>query len=258
VAEESRPCSDALGVRLTTQSLALVFLVSVTAGAVAAVSGFGIGSLLTPLLLVWFPARVAVALVALPHALASTVRWLRLRHDVDKRVFIQFGIASVIGGLAGALLQSTLQSGPLTVLLGLLMLVAGMTEILRRPVPLPRSTAARLAAGALSGLFGGLVGNQGGIRSAALLGFGLSPRQLVATATASAVLVDLARLPVYIATSGNDLARHAGLIAVASGGVILGTFIGVPLLSRIPEKLYRPLVGVLLVILGGSLLLAGR
>jgi len=44
--------------------------------------------------------------------------------------------------------------------------------------------------GALSGFFGGLVGNQGGIRSAGLLGFDLPKEALVATATAIALIVD--------------------------------------------------------------------
>src|SRR5262245_34085093 len=167
-------------VALPAQAVPLVVVAAVVAGAIAAVSGFGIGSLVTPLLLLWFAAPVAVALVSIPHAVASTVRWLRLRRDVDRRVFVQFGIASVAGGLVGALLQASLRSGALTALLGVLMLVAGTAEILRRPVPLPSSPGMRLVGGALSGLFGGLVGNQGGIRSAALLGFGLSTRQLVA------------------------------------------------------------------------------
>ncbi len=60
-------------------------------------------------------------------------------------------------------------------------------------------TAAWIA-GALSGMFGGLVGNQGGIRSAALLGFDLKRDEFVATATAIALLVDVFRMPVYAAT----------------------------------------------------------
>jgi uncharacterized membrane protein YfcA len=136
------------------------------------------------------------------------------------------------------------------------MLVAGTTEIVRRPIPLPQSQGARLFSGILSGFFGGLVGNQGGIRSAALLGFGLTPKQLVATATASAVLVDVARLPVYLMKRGAVLAAEIPLILTASLGVVIGTFIGVPLLGRIPAKAYRPVIGGLLVLLGVSLLLA--
>src|SRR5262245_48263663 len=115
-------------VSLPVEALGLVVVAAVVAGAIAAVSGFGIGSLMTPLLLVWFPARVAVALVSVPHAVASTVRWLRLRRDVDMRVFARFGVASIVGGLLGALLQATLRSGLLTGLLGVLLLVAGATE----------------------------------------------------------------------------------------------------------------------------------
>jgi uncharacterized membrane protein YfcA len=60
---------------------------------------------------------------------------------------------------------------------------------------------------------------------------------------------------VYIATSGAALESQAALIAAASVGVVVGTFAGVPTLRRIPERVYRPLVGVLLILLGLSLLL---
>ncbi len=55
-------------------------------------------------------------------------------------------------------------------------------------------------AGALSGIFGGLVGDREGIRSAALLGFDIRRDAFVATATAIALLVDVFRMPVYAAT----------------------------------------------------------
>ena len=225
------------------------------AGAIAAVSGFGIGSLLTPILLLWFVAPEAVALVAIPHALASTIRLVRLRGDIHWPTFRQFGIASAVGGLAGALLQPRFGSAALTLVLGLLLLVAGASELARRPVPLPDTPFHRLLGGVASGLFGGLVGNQGGIRSAALLGFHLPPRQLVATATASAVVVDLARVPVYVAASELALSANFPLLFVMSAGVVAGTFAGVPLLGRIPEDAYRRLVGALLVLLGLSLLI---
>jgi uncharacterized membrane protein YfcA len=123
-------------------------------------------------------------------------------------------------------------------------------------VPLPPTPFWRLAGGILSGAFGGLVGNQGGIRAAALLGFKLPPRALVATATASALFVDAARVPIYLVTSGPVLAATVPLWLAAAAGAIAGTFIGVPILGRIPEAGYRLLVGALLVILGITLLVA--
>lgn len=227
---------------------------SVVAGAIAAVSGFGIGSLLTPLLMLWMPTAHAVAVLAIPHAVATTIRWLRLRSDVDVATFKQFGVASAIGGLAGATLQSRLASPTLTIVLASLLILAGSTELARRRVPLPPTPFWRLVGGILSGLFGGLVGNQGGIRAAALLGFQLRPRQLVATATASALLVDAARVPIYFLSAGPVIAQNTRLWIVAAIGVTMGTFLGVPILSRIPESTYRRLVGALLLVLGIGLL----
>lgn len=228
-------------------------LLAVAGGAVAAVSGFGIGSLLTPFLLISFPAAEAVAIVSVPHAVATSVRLWRLRRDIDRPTFRQFGIASAAGGLVGAALQPVLGSGALTLVLAVLLLAAGGSELLRRPVPLPATPFWRLAGGTLSGVFGGLVGNQGGIRSAALLGFQLQTRALVATATASALLVDAARVPIYVWLRGEVLEANLTLWLAGTGGVVLGTFLGVPVLGRVPPSLYRQMVGFLLVALGISL-----
>jgi uncharacterized protein len=134
---------------------------ALVAGAIAAVSGFGIGSLLTPILLLNFAPRTAVALVAIPHALASTIRLLRLWPEVDWATFRQFGIASAAGGLAGALLQTRLGGSILTLVLGGLLLLAGSGELMAKRLPLPGTPFWRLLGGTLSGFFGGLVGNQG-------------------------------------------------------------------------------------------------
>ena len=233
---------------------------SVLAGAVASVSGFGIGSLLTPVLMLslGMPAASAVAVLAVPHALATALRFVSLRRDVHGPTFREFGLASAVGGLAGAALQSQLTSPVLTMVLSVLLVLAGTTELLRRRVPLPQTPAWRRAGGELSGLFGGLVGNQGGIRAAALLGFQLRPRQLVATATASALLVDAARVPIYFLSAGSVIARSLSLMLMIAAGVIVGTFVGVPILGRIPEPAYRRLVGALLVVLGISLFVLSR
>ena len=233
---------------------AVLLIVAVIAGSIAAVSGFGIGSLLTPVLIMSMPTAHAVAILAIPHAVATAIRWLRLRSDVHAPTFRQFGVASAFGGLAGAAVQTRLESQVLTIVLGVLMVLAGGAELARRPIPLPQTRLWRLLGGVLSGLFGGLVGNQGGIRAAALLGFNLPPRQLVATATASALLVDAARVPIYLLSAGPVIAGELRMWIILSIGVTVGTFLGVPLLRRIPESIYRRLVGALLAMLGVSLL----
>jgi uncharacterized protein len=104
--------------------------------------------------------------------------------------------------------------------------------------------------GALSGLLGGLVGNQGGIRSAAMLGFNLEAKVFVATATAIALIVDGARMPIYFFANPETVHRLGALIAIMVAGVIVGTLSGGKVLARIPENYFRKLVSLLIFALG--------
>ena len=61
----------------------LLAVVGFVAGAIASVSGFGIGSLLTPLLAVRVGTKLAVAAVSVPHMAATALRFWLLRKDVD-------------------------------------------------------------------------------------------------------------------------------------------------------------------------------
>jgi hypothetical protein len=105
-------------------------------------------------------------------------------------------------------------------------------------------------AGIVSGVFGGLVGNQGGIRSAALLGFGLSRDLFVGTATGIALLVDGARMPVYILKEFSDISRLWPIVVLGTVGGIFGTLVGGHLLKQIPELLFKKIVSASLILLG--------
>jgi uncharacterized membrane protein YfcA len=228
---------------------------AVVAGAIASVTGFGIGSLLTPTLSLWMDGKLAVAVIAIPHLLGTALRFLMLKEKVDRRVMWSFGLASAAGGLAGALLHRQSSGRWLMTLLAILLIfvAAGeLTGLLRR---LRFHGAWAWLSGVLSGLLGGLVGNQGGIRSAALLGFPLSRDTFVATATAIALFVDAARLPIYVINAGEDLWRSRAVIAVASAGVIAGTLLGARTLRSIPETTFRKVVALVLAALGVALLL---
>jgi hypothetical protein len=224
---------------------------AVIAGAIASIAGFGIGSVLTPVLSTQFDVRLAIAMVSLPHLAGTFVRFLIVRTRIDRDVLLGFGAASAVGGLAGAALQTIVQSSALAVLFGLLLVFAGigsLTGFAQRMRFSGRRSA--LVGGALSGLLGGLVGNQGGIRAAALLGFDVTRDSFVATATAVALIVDGARIPVYLATQGDELAAHWPLIALLAVGAVAGTLVGGWTLRRMSEVVFRRVVAVLLLVLG--------
>jgi uncharacterized protein len=230
--------------------MTLLAAASIAAGAIASVAGFGIGSILTPVFALRVDMPLAVAAVAIPHLAATALRLSMMRQHVDWRLVRTFGVMSAAGGLAGALLQQRLRGPGLVMVFGGLLVFAGLTGLtgVMERVRLGRTAA--WIAGLLSGVFGGPVGNQGGIRSAALLGFDVRPAAFVASATAAALMVDLARMPVYVALEAERLGDLAGLIALAVIGAVAGTIGGERVLRRIPPPLFKKLVSGLVLALG--------
>jgi uncharacterized protein len=229
---------------------AVVLVVAVLSGATATVAGFGIGSLLTPLLALRVGVPTAVAAVALPHVLATAFRGWRLRQSIDWDVLRRFGLPSVAGSLTGALLAGPVGPRGLTFALGGLLILTGILALTGPGSARVTPRGAVVPLGAVSGLFGGLAGNQGGMRAIALLHFRLAPQVFVATATACGILVDLARVPVYLWRGGSALGPLWTLIAIAAAGTLAGTLIGERILLGLPAARFRRVVGVVVLVVG--------
>ena len=198
--------------------------------------------------------RIAVAAVSIPHLIGTSLRLALMHGGVDRRVLWSFGITSAAGGLVGALLYNAATTRWLTVLFGVLLLFAALSEVTGLAQQMRFRGWLAWIAGALSGMLGGLVGNQGGIRSAALIGFDLRKDLFVGTATAIALFVDGARVPIYLYTQLDELRAHLTWILLSIVGVITGTIVGSRALGRIPEVWFRRALAVTLAVLGIAML----
>lgn len=237
--------------------LGLFFAVALVSGGIAAIAGFGIGSLLTPLLALQIGAKLAVAAVSIPHFVGTALRFWILRAHVNRGVLWSFGVTSAVGGLSGAVLHAYASSRALALVLGTLLLLAGGSELAGVAPRLRFGRRAAWLAGAVSGALGGLVGNQGGIRSAAMLGFDVRKEEFVATTTAVGMFVDAARVPVYFVVEAADIAPAWPLVAAATAGIVAGTIAGERLLRHVAERTFRRLVAILLLALGGVMMAQG-
>jgi uncharacterized membrane protein YfcA len=236
----------------------LVAIVGLVSAGIAAVTGFGIGSLLTPTLALETGTKLAVAAISIPHVVGTLQRFWLLRQHVDRRILFGFGIASAAGSLVGALSHVWVSSRALALVFGVVVTLAGASELTGWMRRVRWGRRAAWAAGGLSGLLGGLVGNQGGIRTAALLGFDVPKEAFVATSTAIGLFVDGARMPVYLATEWRDITGIWPLVLTATAAVVVGTALGARVLGRLPQQLFRRVIAVLLIILGLTMAIAGR
>lgn len=232
----------------------LFLFAAIFGGGIASVAGFGIGSILTPTLAAALGTKLAVAAISVPHVVGTALRFALIRQHVNKRVLLGFGITSAVGGLIGALIHAHFSSTVLSYVLGGLLIFAGFTGITELASQMRFGRGTAWLAGAVSGVFGGLVGNQGGIRSAALLGFDIEKEAFVATATAVALMVDAARMPIYFASEAPQLLHAWKYLAIGTLGVVIGTIAGQRLLVKIPERLFRRIVSFIILALGIALI----
>ena len=227
-----------------------LFIASLTAGLIAAISGFGIGSILTPIVAAQVDTKLAVAVVSIPHLAGTFMRFLRLRKHINRPLALTFGAASAFGGLVGAVLHTYTDGPILGYVFGALLISAGLSGLTGIAERIELKGPWRWIGGFASAVFGGLVGNQGGIRSAAMLGFDLSKESFVATATVIALVVDGARMPIYFVTEHERMFMEWPIILIATIGVIIGTVAGSSLLERIAERMFKRVVSALVFGLG--------
>jgi uncharacterized membrane protein YfcA len=228
-----------------------IVVISLLAGAIASVTGFGIGSLITPALSLVIGTKLAVATVAAPHFIATVIRFWMLRGHLDKQVFLSFGLMSAAGGFLGALLYAIFATPALTLIFGCVLIFAGFMGSTNLSQKLRFHGAGAWIAGGVSGLFGGMVGNQGGIRSAALLGFNIPKESFVATATAVGLVVDGFRIPVYFWNQGYEvILGNAKWFYLTTVGVVIGTLLGARLLRHLNDQTFYRLVSGFIFLLG--------
>ena len=235
-------------------------------------SGFGLGTVLAPVMAIFFPVETAVAMTAVVHFANNLFKLAFFGRAANFSVVIRFGIPALLASLAGAwllvrvsdmqpifgyfLFGHQMEVSPVKLLVGLLIAFFAVLEL--RPgkgsKPYPPSW---LPLGAVvSGFFGGLSGNQGAFRSAFLLGAGLTKETFIATGVVLACLVDASRLTIYAGMAGSEMiSGNLGLIVTATLSAFLGAFIGARVLKKITIKTVRVLVGIMLLGLAAALCL---
>ncbi len=249
---------------------------SFVVAALTLLAGFGLGTLLLPAFAIFFPAEIAVAMVAVVHALNNIFKVVLVGRKADLRILVSFGVPAVLAAAAGAWTLNSLAQGdalatwelaghvarvtPLKLAMGGLILLFALADVVPalRRLQAPRRWLP--VGGLLSGYFGGLSGHQGALRAAFIAPLGLAPAVYVGTQAALAIMVDVTRLLIYGTsflsrhTADLDLAGHGGLLAVATGCAFAGSLLGRRLLPKVTVTGVRALAGVLLVLVGLGLL----
>jgi uncharacterized membrane protein YfcA len=240
----------------------VAFLVSV----LTFFSGFGLGTILTPAFMLFFPVELSIGLTGLVHFMNNLFKLFLVGKNANKDILIRFGIPAVVAAFIGAwilvqipttqVLYSYTAFGKLvevSVLKFIMALLLAFFAVLDLVPFLNRIQFGKKQlpiGGVLSGFFGGLSGNQGALRSAFLIKVGLSKEVFVATTVVISCFVDFTRLSVYASNLKlSDLSVNAALIVAATLAAFLGAFLGNKLLKKVTLKFIQTIVAILLILM---------
>ena len=65
-------------------------------------SGFGLGTILTPVMMIFFPVEIAVAYTGIVHFSNNIFKLFIIGFNANKRVIIKFGIPAILAAFLGS------------------------------------------------------------------------------------------------------------------------------------------------------------
>ena len=248
----------------------VISLVAFLAAILTFFSGFGLGTILTPVFMVFFPVELAIALTGVVHFLNNIFKIVLVGKHADRQVLRRFGITAVIFAFAGAWVLVNIPDArplfsyemagsiyhvyPVKFLISVILIIFASIDLIPRFEKLEFGKDKLPVGGALSGFFGGLSGNQGALRAAFLIKAGLSKETFIGTAVVVSTFVDFTRLGVYATKiSGSGLTDNIDLVLSATLSAFAGAFLGNKLLKKITLRSLKILVAILLIFLSIAL-----
>lgn len=227
-------------------------------------SGFGLGTLLTPVLMIFFPADLAIALTGVVHFFNNIFKIFLVGKNADFEVLLKFGLPAVVAAIVGSwlllhmsdlgvlftyqLFDRQIDVYPVKFIIAILLIIFSGVELLPYFKKLQFGKGKLPLGGALSGFFGGLSGNQGALRSAFLIKAGLSKEAFIGTAVVVSTFVDFTRLSIYATRFAKvGLNENLTLVVCATLSGIAGAYFGNKLLKKMTLHFLQTFVAILLI-----------
>jgi hypothetical protein len=232
-------------------------------------SGFGLGTILMPVIAIFFPLPLAIILTAFVHLFHNLLKGAMLWKSINWNISLRFGSVALLAAIPGAWLLNKLSFLPsigtyslfgvlaeitfLKLIIGTLLIIIATTEALQKELLAFKNI---YLGGVISGFFGGLSGNQGAFRSLFLINVLQDPRSFIASNAFISMVIDITRLIIYSLSLTHFLKdTNIDLLAVALASATFGVILGMILLKKITIALIQKVIIVLLYLLGCSMLL---
>lgn len=240
---------------LAYEEVILVTLLTLLASLIGTLAGFGISTIMIPVLLMVFPLPQTLLLVGIIHWFNDIWKMLLFRKGIRWKLFLAFGLPGILASFIGSSLSLRISQEILSRILGMFLIAYVLFITFNRTFKLSQRLSVAISGGILTGFFAGIFGIGGEINAAALSAFNLEKAVYIATAGAISFMIDSTRIATYI-TGGTRL--DPGII---SGFLIfvpvslIGAMVGRKGIEKIPQEKFRNFVAIFIFLFGIKLVL---
>jgi len=226
------------------------------AGILGTITGFGISTVMVPVVLLFLPLPETLLLVGVIHWFGDLWKMYFFKKGVDWELLVFFGIPGIAAAYLGASLVFQLPEQLVSQFLGAILIAYVIFLLLRPSFKIKKAPFIASLGGAGSGFLGGLTGVGGGaLRAVVLTAFNVPKSVYIFTSGLLGAVIDASRIATYYLGGARiSSALTIGLLLFLPASFV-GAFVAKKIVNKIPQDKFRVVVSVFLFVIGAKLLL---
>ena len=222
----------------TRYEIFVFFLLTLVAEVLGTLGGFGSSLFFVPLSQFFFDFQTVLALTGILHVFSNTSKIILFRKNIDWKVTLWLGGASIVLAIAGAMLTRFVDFEYAGVTLGIFLMCFSGFLFYNPEFVIPVSTRNSIVSGSLAGFLAGFIGTGGAIRGLALASFNLEKNFFVGTSAIIDFGVDLSRTIIYLESDYLEQNKllYTPLLLLAA---MVGSYLGKLILNKVHQDKFR-------------------
>lgn len=230
---------------------ALVFVAS----AIGTLTGFGLSTIMIPVVLLFYPHTQTLFFVGIIHLFGNVWKVVLFRRGFRWKLILCFGIPGIAASFLGAKIAFEVPAGLLLRILGGFMIIYVIYLFAKPSFKIKQGTGSAVTGGALSGFLAGIFGMGGAVRGLFLSSFDLPKSVYIATAGIIAIFTDITRVTTYFVKGARLESKILWGMLIFIPASFLGAKAAKFFVEKIPQKHFRKVIAAFLFLVALKLLI---
>jgi len=233
---------------------AFIGVITFIAAVFGTITGFGISTIMVPIVLFFYPLPSTLLFVALIHFAGDIWKIIFFKSGIRWKLILSFGIPGIAASYLGASLILSISDVLMKRILAVFLLSYVVFVVIKKEWSVPQKTTTGIIGGSLYGFSAGIFGIGGAVRSAFLTVYNLPKEVYIFTAGAIALFVDITRIAKYISGGPSVQSFFLITLAVCIPISLLGAYMAKKVVHQVPQKKFRTIIAVFIGLMAIKLL----